>query len=83
MQLQAIVSILAAVATVNATPLALNSRAVIAHDAVVPIAESVPNTAVGNAVRKFEPYLHIAHGCQVYTAVNANGDTRYVMIMDH
>lgn len=54
----------------------LQSRAVIAHDAVVPFAETVQSGAIGNAIKKFEPFLHIAHGCQSYPAVDAAGDTR-------
>ncbi|OGM45137.1 NPP1 domain protein [Aspergillus bombycis] len=49
-------------------------RRVVNHDSIAPFPESVPNTATGNTYRKFEPYLHIAHGCQSYPAVASNGD---------
>ncbi|KAG4435599.1 hypothetical protein IFR05_008908 [Cadophora sp. M221] len=75
MQLHNILSILAAAASVNASPVALKSRAVVAHDSLFPMAESLPTGAVGDAIKQFEPYMHIAHGCQVMTAVAANGDT--------
>ena len=77
MQLHNILSILAAAASINASPVALESRAVVSHDSLFPLAESLPSGAIGNAIRRFEPYLHIAHGCQVMTAVNAKGDTRF------
>ncbi|KAK7753100.1 hypothetical protein SLS62_005050 [Diatrype stigma] len=54
---------------------ALQSRAVIAHDAVQPFAETVQSGAIGDAIKKFEPFLHIAHGCQSYPAVDAEGNT--------
>jgi len=77
MQLQSILSFLAAVTSINASPVALEPRNVVNHDSLWPMQESLPSGAIGNAIRRFEPYLHIAHGCQVMTAVAANGDTRF------
>jgi hypothetical protein len=71
-------AIAATALTVQAAP--LEKRAVVPHDSIRPFPEMVPNTATGNTFRRFEPYLHIAHGCQSYPAVAANGDTRYVSI---
>ncbi|KAG4414082.1 hypothetical protein IFR04_012783 [Cadophora malorum] len=75
MQLNHILSLLAAAAGINASPVSLQPRAVVSHDSLWPMAESLPTGAIGDAIRRFEPYLHIAHGCQVMTAVNENGDT--------
>ncbi|KAL2061925.1 hypothetical protein VTL71DRAFT_7303 [Oculimacula yallundae] len=75
MQFLSILSVLAAVASVHASPVSLESRAVVAHDSLWPLPDNLPTGAVGDAIWRFEPYLHIAHGCQVMTAVNANGDT--------
>ncbi|KAH8427906.1 NPP1 family protein [Aspergillus melleus] len=69
-----ILTILAlATATVQGSP--VQKRAVVPHDSIAPFPETVPNDATGNAYKKFEPFLHIAHGCQSYPAVAANGDT--------
>ncbi|KAE8159773.1 necrosis inducing protein [Aspergillus tamarii] len=67
-----ILAILAAAIAVQGSP--MEKRAVVNHDSITPFPETVPNTATGNAYKKFEPYLHIAHGCQSYPAVAANGD---------
>jgi hypothetical protein len=72
-----ILSILAAALAVQATP--LEKRAVVNHDSINPFPETVPNSATGNTFKRFEPYLHIAHGCQSYPAVTANGDVRLVI----
>ncbi|KAL1617096.1 hypothetical protein SLS56_011138 [Neofusicoccum ribis] len=53
----------------------IEKRAVVAHDSLWPMPESVRGGTEGNAIRRYEPFLHIAHGCQSYTAVNARGDT--------
>lgn len=66
-----------ATATVQGSP--VQKRAVVPHDSIAPFGETVPNSATGNTYKTFEPYLHIAHGCQSYPAVAANGDTRYVL----
>lgn len=63
---------------VDVTERSIQARAVINHDAVEPFPETVQSGAIGDLIKKFEPFLHIAHGCQSYPAVNANGDTRYV-----
>lgn len=54
----------------------IQKRAVIGHDEVAVLAENVPNDAIGNAIKKFAPYMHIAHGCQTYPAVDDAGNTR-------
>ncbi|KAF1967178.1 NPP1-domain-containing protein [Bimuria novae-zelandiae CBS 107.79] len=53
----------------------IQKRATVPHDSITPLAENVPNDAIGNAVKKFAPFLHIAHGCQSYPAVDASGNT--------
>jgi hypothetical protein len=47
---------------------------VVNHDSLFPIAQSVRAGAEGNAILRYEPFLHIASGCQSYTAVDAKGD---------
>lgn len=54
----------------------IQAREVIAHDAVQPFADTVQSGATGDLIKKFEPFLHIAHGCQSYPAVDAEGNTR-------
>ncbi|KAF2221786.1 necrosis inducing protein [Elsinoe ampelina] len=45
----------------------------IPHDQVKYIGETVRGGTEGNAIRRYEPFLHIAHGCQSYAAVSASG----------
>nr|ABB43261.1 necrosis- and ethylene-inducing protein 1 precursor [Botrytis tulipae] len=71
-------SILAAAAAVKGAPIEENTiqaRAVVAHDSINPWPENVPGNAIGNTLRKFEPFIHIAHGCQPYSAVDGFGNT--------
>ncbi|KAF7895743.1 uncharacterized protein EAF01_009705 [Botrytis porri] len=71
-------SILAAVAVVKGAPVEENTiqaRAVVSHDSINPWPENVPGNALGNTLKKFEPFLHIAHGCQPYSAVDGYGNT--------
>ncbi|PNH48330.1 hypothetical protein VD0004_g235 [Verticillium dahliae] len=42
------------------------------HDSINPVRDTLgPN---GDMIRKFQPLLHIAHGCQPYSAVNTRGE---------
>lgn len=44
------------------------------HDSINPVPDTLgPNGAI---IRKFQPLLHIAHGCQPYSAVNKNNQIR-------
>lgn len=54
----------------------LNRRDVVSHDALSPIAQRVQSGANGEAIARFNPKLHIASGCQAYTAVDDEGNTR-------
>ncbi|KAK1456408.1 necrosis- and ethylene-inducing protein and ethylene inducing peptide [Colletotrichum melonis] len=46
----------------------------VAHDSLNPVVDTLgPN---GNVIKKFQPLLHIAHGCQPYPAVNKNNQIR-------
>lgn len=54
----------------------LDSRSVVAHDSLNPIKTRVQSGAAGEAITKFNPKLHIASGCQAYTAVDDSGNTR-------
>ncbi|RXG50670.1 hypothetical protein VDGE_06993 [Verticillium dahliae] len=68
-----IFSTLASIALVAAGPVSL--RAVVPHDSLNPVTQRVQTGAIGDAIAKFNPLLHIANGCQPYTAVNDAGDT--------
>ena len=46
---------------------------VVPHSSIRFIPESYRGGAEGNAIRRYEPYLHIAHGCQSYPAVSSTG----------
>lgn len=46
---------------------------VVPHDSIKYIPENVRGGVEGNAIRRYEPYLHIASGCQSYPAVSATG----------
>ncbi|EOD48844.1 putative necrosis and ethylene inducing peptide 1 precursor protein [Neofusicoccum parvum UCRNP2] len=69
----AFVGLLAAASSVSSA--AIQRRAVISHDAITPWPENVPGDAIGNTLKRFEPFLHIAHGCQSYPAVDGEGNT--------
>ncbi|TLS25642.1 hypothetical protein PpBr36_07800 [Pyricularia pennisetigena] len=53
---------------------ALDRRAVVDHDSLSPLAQTVQAGAVGEAIARFSPKLRIASGCEPYTAVDANGN---------
>ncbi|CAG5161392.1 uncharacterized protein ALTATR162_LOCUS6019 [Alternaria atra] len=69
------VQLLAAASVVLASPVNLQSRAVINHDAVVGFRETVPSGIVGQLMLKYKPYLKVENGCVPFPAVNAAGDT--------
>ncbi|KAK2685152.1 hypothetical protein QWA68_016432 [Fusarium oxysporum] len=52
----------------------LHARAVVNHDSLNPIPKTIRNDKVGAAIDRWQPLLHIADGCQPYTAVDANGN---------
>lgn len=62
----------------NVPAAALQARAVIAHDAVVGFAETVPATTEGDLMLKFKPYLKVFNGCVPFPAVDSDGNTSYV-----
>ena len=43
------------------------------HNSIKYIPENVRAGVEGNAIRRYEPYLHIASGCQSYPAVSITG----------
>lgn len=53
--------------------------AVIDHDAVVGFAEAVPDSSEGDLMLAYKPYLKVFNGCVPFPAVDADGNTRYVM----
>ncbi|KAK1954738.1 necrosis inducing protein [Colletotrichum sublineola] len=52
----------------------LDRRGVVDHDSLNPIPTTVQDTANGRAIARFNLLLHIAHGCQPYTAVDESGN---------
>lgn len=74
----ALLSILSLVGATLAHPAApkVQARATVGHDELTPIATRVQSGTNGDIIKANAPALHIAHGCEVYTAVNDNGDTR-------
>ncbi|KAF9694266.1 hypothetical protein EKO04_008081 [Ascochyta lentis] len=75
MRFTSIVSSLTVAAGVLGAPTALKARDVVAHDSLKPIPTRVQSGVVGRAIERFAPLLHIAHGCQPYTAVDDAGNT--------
>ncbi|KAF7927052.1 uncharacterized protein EAE98_006436 [Botrytis deweyae] len=70
--------LLAAAAAVKGAPIEesnITARAVVPHNSIRPWPENVPGGALGNTLREFEPYIHIAHGCKPYSAVDGYGNT--------
>ncbi|KAK2600675.1 hypothetical protein N8I77_010193 [Diaporthe amygdali] len=69
-------NILALAAAAAAAPTELlETRAVVAHDSISPVAQRIQTGGLGKIIETFNPLLHIAHGCQPYPAVADNGDT--------
>ncbi|KAF9870607.1 necrosis- and ethylene-inducing protein [Colletotrichum karsti] len=69
-------TVLALAAAVSSAPTErLQSRAVVAHDSIQPVAQRIQTGGNGKLIETFNPLLHIAHGCQPYPAVADNGDT--------
>lgn len=62
-----------------ASPLAKVKRADIDHDAVVGFDETVPDTTEGTLMLKYKPYLYVVDGCVPFPAVDAEGNTSYVL----
>lgn len=68
---------LSVASVVSAAPVdVLEKRAVIAHDAVVGFAETVPSGTLGQLYLKYKPYLYVVNGCVPFPAVDAEGNTR-------
>lgn len=63
----------AAPTTGASTLLSKRQFSTVPHDSIAFIPESYRGGAEGNAIKRFEPYLHIAHGCASYPAVSASG----------
>jgi hypothetical protein len=62
-------------ATVTASPLQLQSRAIISHDSVVGFTQAVPSGTVGSVYLAYKPYLYVVNGCVPFPAVDAAGNT--------
>ncbi|CAK5271961.1 unnamed protein product [Mycena citricolor] len=64
---------LLSIAAVHAAP--LESRAVIAHDAVVGFPQTVPSGTTGQVYLAYQPHLFVNNGCVPFPAVDAQGNT--------
>ncbi|KAI3392060.1 hypothetical protein diail_6289 [Diaporthe ilicicola] len=79
MLLQTLTSLaLASTALCAPTTNSLGRRDEVDHDSLDPIATRIQSGALGAAIEKFNPRLHIASGCQPYTAVDDSGNTKQV-----
>lgn len=79
--LQLSLSVLASTVVAIPTPSQLESRAVIDSDAVVGFPETVPSGTVGTVYETYQPYLKIVNGCVPFPAVDASGNTGYVLLV--
>lgn len=61
------------------TAAAVQARDVIDHDAVVGFDETAPDTTEGSLMLAFKPLLKVVNGCVPFPAVDAEGNTRYVL----
>lgn len=59
---------------------AIDRRAEIAHDAVKGFSQTVPSGTLGQLYLKYKPYLKVVNGCVPFPAVDASGNTGYVLI---
>jgi hypothetical protein len=71
-------TLLALVSAALAVPrqASVKPRADIDVDAVVGFAETVPDTAAGELMLKWQPYLYVVDGCVPFPAVDEDGNTR-------
>lgn len=67
---------LAGAAFASPTSSNIDRRAVVGHDTLNTIPTRVQHGVLGDTIRKFNPRLHIASGCQSYPAVDDYGNTR-------
>lgn len=51
-------------------------RDVVPPESIDPFPETVPDNAIGDTLKRFEPFIHVSDGCQSYPAVDAEGNTR-------
>lgn len=56
----------------------LAPRAVIDHDQVEGLPETVPNGIKGDVYKAYQPYLKVFEGCVPFPAVDAEGNTGYL-----
>ncbi|KAJ3469655.1 hypothetical protein MRS44_003720 [Fusarium solani] len=76
MRSAALLSVLAFFGIASTTPVdgKLQARAIVPHDSIGPVLPKTQGGKIGNAMERFQPFLHIAHGCQPYTASNEQVD---------
>lgn len=81
MLFSATTALLGLAATVLSAPvIGIQKRAVIAHDAVVGFAETLPSGVTGTLYLKYKPYLKNDNGCVPFPAVDAAGNTGCVRL---
>ena len=54
----------------------LGTRATSGHDTIEPFDEETSADNWGSLIIKHKPYLYVAHGCDPYAAVDAEGTIR-------
>ncbi|KAI9147245.1 NLP effector protein 2 [Paramyrothecium foliicola] len=75
MYLSSLIPLLGFAALGNTSPLVLQPRQIRTanHDSLNPVSDTIQGGNIGRAIRMFQPVLHVASGCQPYTAVTPAG----------
>lgn len=58
----------------------LRRRDTVGSDDIVGLSETVPDTVAGQLYLKYKPYLYRQSGCVPYPAVDADGNTKFVLL---
>ena len=74
--LSTLLSVIAALVAVNATPVQLQSRGTVSSDSIVGLPQAVPSDTEGALYLAYQPYLYVVNGCVPFPAVDAAGDTK-------
>ena len=75
-----LLQLLLATTAVNASPLSfLWRRAVLPNNQIVGLPETVPDGIVGQLYEAYQPFLDVYNGCVPSPAVDAAGNTKYVV----
>lgn len=69
-----------AVLPVSATPHALSRRGTVDSDKLVGLPQTLPSGATGDLYLAYQPHLKVVNGCVPFPAVDADGNTKYVLL---